>query len=236
VRESLPDDRPSKVIRGTFKGARIYIALGFYPPTYPPFAEVKPVPTGQFDADGEAIFEQLITPHPLAGQPHGRAGQLGEVFISVDGGKNDVISRKVALLGPFLDQWAIAASIAFQWGESPDHFLRKFYATKFEPAGDTGDEQIPRCSSLHDFLARKIALALSIDLGVGDIEREARRIEREAAASSPASSPGVAPAAFVRCPGDGKHGCGHDPHDGPCRANAFGMHRCACTGRMGATP
>lgn len=76
-------------------------------------------------------------------------GRLGEILVKFG---------KSGSQNPLLDQWAIAASFALQCGVSVDEFFRKFVGTRFEPAGHTGSDEIPRCTSVLDYVARWVLL------------------------------------------------------------------------------
>ena len=74
-------------------------------------------------------------------------GRLAELFI------------KVGKQGDFhavLDQFAIAASVALQYGAPVNEFFKKFLGTRFEPSGATTNKDIPRCTSVLDYVARFI--------------------------------------------------------------------------------
>jgi hypothetical protein len=72
-------------------------------------------------------------------------GRLGEVFLKV-GRAGDMFAM--------LDQWAIAFSIALQYGAPLEDLCRKFIGARFEPQGATRNPDIPRCTSLVDYAAR----------------------------------------------------------------------------------
>ncbi len=72
-------------------------------------------------------------------------GRLGEIFVKV-GRVGDVYAM--------LDQFAVAFSVALQYGAPVESLCEKFMNTRFEPSGPTGNPDIPRCSSLVDYTAR----------------------------------------------------------------------------------
>lgn len=76
-------------------------------------------------------------------------GRLGEIFVKYGSSGTQ---------NPLLDQWAIAASFALQCGASVDDFFRKFVGTRFEPAGPTCSSDVPRCTSVLDYVARWVLL------------------------------------------------------------------------------
>lgn len=72
-------------------------------------------------------------------------GRVGEIFIKV-GKPGDLYAA--------LDQWAIAFSIALQYGAPLETLCRKFINTKFAPSGATRNKDIARCTSLTDYVCR----------------------------------------------------------------------------------
>lgn len=73
-------------------------------------------------------------------------GQLGEVFVKIGkpGGEEAMF-----------DQWAIAVSVALQYGAPVKELLGKFAYTKFQPAGAVrGVAGIKRCDSPLDLICR----------------------------------------------------------------------------------
>lgn len=76
-------------------------------------------------------------------------GRLGEIFLNVG---------KTSSSEAWIDQWARAASFALQYGVPVDEFFGKFVATRFEPAGQTKNNDIKRCTSVLDYVARWVLL------------------------------------------------------------------------------
>lgn len=72
-------------------------------------------------------------------------GRLGEVFVKV--GKQGDFHALV-------DQWAIAVSVALQYGAPMEDFLKKFVGARFEPSGATTNKEIPRCTSIVDYTSK----------------------------------------------------------------------------------
>ena len=72
-------------------------------------------------------------------------GRPGELFVKVgkSGGE-----------GAVWDQFAIAFSIALQYGAPLENLCAKFVNTNFEPSGHTSNKDIPRCTSVTDYLAK----------------------------------------------------------------------------------
>ena len=73
-------------------------------------------------------------------------GRLREIFIIVD--------RPGSTIRGLVDGVAIASSIALQHGVPLEAIARKFIASRFEPAGPTGNRKIPMASSVLDYVFR----------------------------------------------------------------------------------
>jgi ribonucleoside-diphosphate reductase alpha chain len=77
-------------------------------------------------------------------------GSLGEIFIS---GFGQLGSSNAGWVNAF----AIMLSIGLQYGAELPMLARKFSHMKFEPYGETDDEEIPRCRSIPDYVLRWLA-------------------------------------------------------------------------------
>ena len=75
---------------------------------------------------------------------------LGELFI------NDVGKEGSTLRG-VLAMFAMAASVALQYGAPPEVLARKLALMNFEPKGATANPQIPQAQSLGDYFGRWLA-------------------------------------------------------------------------------
>jgi len=84
-------------------------------------------------------------------------GQLGEVFVNV--------SKQGSTLNGLLDGWATLFSIAIQWGIPVDTLTEKFKHTSFEPAGFTGNPDVPSATSLLDYIARIVEMRTTAEPG-----------------------------------------------------------------------
>jgi len=73
-------------------------------------------------------------------------GKLGEIFIKI-GKEGDEKSG-------IYDAFAIAISLALQYGIPIDVFIDKFEHTRFEPAGPTKNPDIPLAKSILDYIFR----------------------------------------------------------------------------------
>lgn len=76
-------------------------------------------------------------------------GRLGEIFIRIG---------KTGATEAMYEQWAIAASMALQYGVPVEAFFRKFLGTRFEPSGATANKDIKRCTSVLDYVSRWVLL------------------------------------------------------------------------------
>jgi ribonucleoside-diphosphate reductase alpha chain len=72
-------------------------------------------------------------------------GQLGEIFITASGG---------GTYDALLSNWAIAVSIALQYGVPLQDFVEQFEHKDFQPNGFTGNDEIPSAMSPVDYVAK----------------------------------------------------------------------------------
>ena len=75
---------------------------------------------------------------------------LGEVFMKV--------SKQGSTLSGLMDAFAIAVSIALQYGVPLEKFVEKFINMRFDPAGMTSDKDIRFAQSPVDYIFRRLAL------------------------------------------------------------------------------
>lgn len=73
-------------------------------------------------------------------------GRPGEIFFTAD--------RPGSLERGLLNALGIAISIGLQHGVSLSTFTKQLRGMRFEPAGFTGDPELPSCSSILDCVAR----------------------------------------------------------------------------------
>lgn len=97
--------------------------------------------THRVDIDGEF---GTMTSYLTAGYYDN--GKVGEIFVNV--GKHG------STLQGTLDSWATMVSIAIQSGMPVEDIVRKFRGVQFEPSGKTSNKEIPRCSSLIDYVVQ----------------------------------------------------------------------------------
>jgi ribonucleoside-diphosphate reductase alpha chain len=75
---------------------------------------------------------------------------IGEIFLKV--------AKQGSTLAGIMDAFAIAVSIALQYGVPLETYVQKFINTRFEPSGITNDPDIRLASSLVDYIFRRLAL------------------------------------------------------------------------------
>jgi ribonucleoside-diphosphate reductase alpha chain len=76
-------------------------------------------------------------------------GTLGEIFIRM--------SKQGSTLAGLLDAFAIAVSIALQYGVPLKELANKFIYMRFEPMGVTNNQEIPIASSIIDYIFKYLA-------------------------------------------------------------------------------
>jgi ribonucleoside-diphosphate reductase alpha chain len=114
---------------------------------------------------------------------------IGEIFLKV--------AKQGSTLSGVMDAFAIAVSIALQYGVPLETYVEKFINTRFEPSGMTNDPDIRFASSLVDYVFRRLALDyLPADrresLGIKSIdERRAAAAELSPAAPRDEAASGV---------------------------------------------
>ncbi len=89
--------------------------------------------------------------------------QIGEIFLTM--------SREGSTLGGLLDCFAASISIGLQYGVPIEEYIRKFINTRFVPSGYTDNKEIPRASSIVDYVFRYLALQLGHQDLVGVVEQ-----------------------------------------------------------------
>jgi ribonucleoside-diphosphate reductase alpha chain len=72
-------------------------------------------------------------------------GRLGEIFVTV--GKMGDSSR-------LIDSWAKAVSVLLQQGTPVEDVFRKHVGECFDPYGATSCKEVPRCTSVVDFVSK----------------------------------------------------------------------------------
>lgn len=77
-------------------------------------------------------------------------GTPGEIFL--------VVAKEGSTLSGIMDAFATAISMALQYGVPLAALVRKFSYVRFEPAGFTGNKDIPSAQSIVDYVFRWLAL------------------------------------------------------------------------------
>lgn len=73
-------------------------------------------------------------------------GGVGEIFVKMD--------QQGSQVSGFADAWSIAVSLLLQTGTPLEDICKKFKATRFEPAGLTGNPNIRCAQSPIDYIVR----------------------------------------------------------------------------------
>ena len=128
------------------------------PPPHFKLPDERPSVTHSFHIGFSDLGKGYIT----AGYYPG-TNDVGEIFIkmnsmaskveSLDSAKHQISDLTWFLKG-ILDQLAIAVSIGLQRGIPLSVYINRFSHTKFTPDGRTHNKEIPRCSSIVDYLFR----------------------------------------------------------------------------------
>ncbi|HYT29361.1 MAG TPA: vitamin B12-dependent ribonucleotide reductase [Actinomycetota bacterium] len=117
---------------------------------------------------------------------------IGEIFLKV--------AKQGSTLSGIMDAFAIAVSIALQYGVPLETYVEKFINMRFEPSGITNDPDIRFASSLVDYVFRRLALDYlpedeRLELGVrGVTERKAEATDGHAEAVPATAADPSAPA------------------------------------------
>jgi len=77
-------------------------------------------------------------------------GSLGEIFVKV--------SKQGSTLSGVMDAFALAVSVALQYGVPLELFVSKFTNVIFEPNGLTDDRDVRMAQSIVDYLFRRLAI------------------------------------------------------------------------------
>jgi ribonucleoside-diphosphate reductase alpha chain len=79
-------------------------------------------------------------------------GEIGEIFIDMH--------KEGAAFRSLMNNFAIAISIALQYGVPLEEYVDAFVGTRFEPCGDVdGNDSIARATSILDYLFRELAVS-----------------------------------------------------------------------------
>ncbi|MCG5055105.1 MAG: vitamin B12-dependent ribonucleotide reductase [Myxococcales bacterium] len=112
-------------------------------------------------AKGEAVVLRKKLPDERHSLTHkfSVAGHEGYIHVGLyeDGAPGEIFVRMAkegSTISGLMDSFATAVSLALQHGVSLRLLVDKFSRTRFEPAGFTGNPEIPRATSLMDYIFR----------------------------------------------------------------------------------
>ena len=77
-------------------------------------------------------------------------GRLGEIFLK--------LGKQGSTLAGVMDAFALAVSVALQYGVPLETYVEKFTNLRFEPAGLTDDPDVRMAQSIMDYVFRRLAL------------------------------------------------------------------------------
>jgi len=114
---------------------------------------------------------------------------LGEIFIK--------LGKQGSTLAGVMDSFALAISIALQYGVPLETFVEKFTNLRFEPAGPTDDPDVRMATSIMDYVFRRLALDyLDFDtrsfMGIHTAQERARHLETGSYAAPEATAAEIA--------------------------------------------
>jgi ribonucleoside-diphosphate reductase alpha chain len=115
-------------------------------------------------------------------------GTPGEIFLRM--------AKEGSTISGLMDSFATAVSLALQYGVPLKDLVNKFSHLRFEPAGFTGNRDIPMAKSLVDYIFRYMATKFMSQAekdGVGIINRQLTLSEATAVSGSAATEAGAAP-------------------------------------------
>ena len=93
-------------------------------------------------------------------------GEPGEIFVRM--------AKEGSTISGLMDSFATAISLALQHGVPLRLLVDKFSRTRFEPSGFTGNPEIPRASSIMDYLFRWLGVEVRQAGGAGRPRRPRR--------------------------------------------------------------
>ncbi|MEJ7602440.1 MAG: vitamin B12-dependent ribonucleotide reductase, partial [Kofleriaceae bacterium] len=82
-------------------------------------------------------------------------GSPGEIFVRM--------AKEGSVIAGLMDSFATSISLALQHGVPLHILIDKFKGTRFEPAGFTGNQEIPIATSIMDYLFRWLAIRFPLD-------------------------------------------------------------------------
>ena len=91
-------------------------------------------------------------------------GQPGEIFLRM--------SKEGSTVSGMMDAFATAISVSLQYGVPLESLIRKFSHMRFEPAGFTGNKEVPMAKSITDYIFRWLAVKFLPESSQAEIETE----------------------------------------------------------------
>tara|TARA_B100000029_G_scaffold516652_1_gene632310 strand:- start:53965 stop:56730 length:2766 start_codon:yes stop_codon:yes gene_type:complete len=91
-------------------------------------------------------------------------GQPGEIFLRM--------SKEGSTVSGMMDAFATAISVSLQYGVPLESLIRKFSHMRFEPAGFTGNKEVPIAKSVTDYIFRWLAVKFLPEASQTEIETE----------------------------------------------------------------
>ncbi len=147
-------------------------------------------------------------------------GQPGEIFVRM--------AKEGSTISGLMDSFATAISLALQHGVPMKLLVDKFSRTRFEPSGFTGNPEIPRATSIMDYLFRWLGgkfcreeeamVTPDIDAS-GDLRRIAEVVKTGTTINISASGPQVVVVDATTSNGHSKNGNGHSNGGTKLKAN-----------------
>jgi len=111
-------------------------------------------------------------------------GAPGEIFVRM--------AKEGSTISGLMDSFATSISLALQHGVSLELLVDKFSRTRFEPSGFTGNPELPRASSIMDYIFRWLEAKFLRDEGTVDAPKEPETASTPAAkAESSSRAPAV---------------------------------------------
>jgi ribonucleoside-diphosphate reductase alpha chain len=111
------------------------------------------------------------------------SGEPGEIFIRM--------AKEGSTISGLMDSFATAVSLALQHGVPLRLLVDKFSRMRFEPSGFTGNPELPRATSVMDYLFRWLGAKFLRSESESEGMEEAKPAESPAPAALPSSSPVV---------------------------------------------
>lgn len=110
-------------------------------PSRRPLPRVRPSYTVAFQVGG--------THGTLTAGAHPDDGQLGEIFLR--------LGKQGSTLSGLAEAFSIVTSLALQYGVPLELIVDRLRGQRFEPAGWTDDPEIPRVTSVLDYVAQRLS-------------------------------------------------------------------------------